>query len=60
MATGVFVGDMNATGLQIEKVLAAGFIDSWEEAGAGPGYTANAANPEHRIDWIPDNPDSCP
>ncbi len=34
------------------EVLEAGWIDAWEEAGTGPGYTSNAANPRYRIDWI--------
>ncbi len=55
----ILVGDMNARPgwAQIDRVLDAGFEDSWEEAGEGPGYTANAADPQHRIDWIFHTPD---
>ncbi len=50
----LLVGDLNARPgwRQVEEVLAAGWVDSWVEAGSGPGFTANAANPRHRIDWI--------
>ncbi len=50
----VLVGDLNARPgwRQVMEVLDAGFVDAWEQAGSGPGYTSNAANPRHRIDWI--------
>ncbi len=56
----VLVGDMNARPgwPQMEMVQDAGFVDSWAEAGEGPGYTSNAANPEYRIDWIFHTPDT--
>ncbi len=48
------VGDMNAHPgwRQMELVLANGFLDSWREAGEGPGFTSNAADPRQRIDWV--------
>lgn len=50
----ILVGDFNAQPEwpQIELILDSGFVDSWEEAGEGPGYTANARDPQHRIDWV--------
>lgn len=55
----VLVGDLNARPgwRQVTEVLDAGWVDAWAEAGSGPGYTANAANPRHRIDWILHTPD---
>ncbi|CAN5825106.1 hypothetical protein BH23ACT5_BH23ACT5_01230 [soil metagenome] len=50
----VLVGDLNARPewRQVEEVVAAGWVDSWAAAGSGPGYTANAADPEYRIDYV--------
>lgn len=50
----VLVGDFNARPgwRQLEELLAAGWVDSWAEAGRGDGFTSNAANPEHRIDYV--------
>lgn len=50
----VVVGDLNAEPgwPQVQQLLDAGFVDAWAEAGDGPGLTANAADPQHRIDWI--------
>ncbi len=58
-APAVLVGDLNARPgwRQVTEVLDAGWVDAWEEAGSGPGYTANAADPQHRIDWIFHTPD---
>lgn len=55
----VLVGDMNARPdwRQIQEVLDAGWVDSWAEAGSGPGYTSNAADPRYRIDYIFHTPD---
>jgi endonuclease/exonuclease/phosphatase family metal-dependent hydrolase len=55
----ILVGDFNAQPEwpQIEMILDAGFVDSWTEAGEGPGYTANARDPQHRIDWVFHTPD---
>ncbi len=55
----VLVGDFNARPgwAQMEELLAAGWIDSWAEAGRGDGFTANAADPRYRIDWILHTPD---
>lgn len=50
----ILVGDFNARPgwAQIDAILDAGFVDSWAEAGDGPGYTANARDPQYRIDWV--------
>lgn len=55
----VLVGDFNARPgwRQIGELLAAGWIDSWEEAGVGEGFTSNAVNPQYRIDYIFHTPD---
>ncbi|MCO5196975.1 MAG: endonuclease/exonuclease/phosphatase family protein [Anaerolineae bacterium] len=55
----ILVGDFNAEPdwPQMELVLHSGFVDSWAEAGNGPGYTANARDPQHRIDWVFHTPD---
>ncbi len=55
----VLVGDFNARPgwRQIEELLDAGWIDSWEEAGSGDGYTSNAADPRYRIDYVFHTPD---
>ena len=55
----VLVGDLNARPgwLQVEELLDAGWVDSWAEGGAGDGYTANAADPQHRIDYVFHTPD---
>ena len=55
----ILVGDFNARPgwTQMEELMAAGWVDSWDEAGSGPGYTSNAADPQHRIDWIFHTPD---
>ena len=55
----VLVGDLNAEPewRQVEELLAAGWVDTWSEAGSGPGYTANAADPQHRIDYVFATPD---
>ena len=50
----VLVGDFNARPdwRQIQALLAEGWVDSWEVAGSGPGYTTNAADPRYRIDYV--------
>jgi endonuclease/exonuclease/phosphatase family metal-dependent hydrolase len=50
----VLLGDFNARPgwEQIELVTSSGWIDVWTEAGTGDGFTSNAANPMHRIDYI--------
>lgn len=55
----ILVGDFNARPgwRQLEELIAAGWVDSWAEAGAGDGFTSNAANPEHRIDYVFHTPD---
>jgi endonuclease/exonuclease/phosphatase family metal-dependent hydrolase len=55
----VLVGDFNARPgwAQMNELIAAGWVDAWEEAGSGPGYTSDAVNPRYRIDWILHTPD---
>ncbi|HUF16218.1 MAG TPA: endonuclease/exonuclease/phosphatase family protein [Acidimicrobiia bacterium] len=55
----VLVGDLNARPgwRQVEELLDAGWIDSWAMAGSGDGYTANAADPRYRIDYVFHTPD---
>lgn len=50
----VLVGDLNARPgwRQVEELLEAGWVDSWVEAGAGDGFTSNAADPSYRIDYV--------
>ena len=50
----VLIGDLNdwPGENEIEIIEAAGLMDSWSEAGSGPGYTWPAADPYQRIDWI--------
>jgi endonuclease/exonuclease/phosphatase family metal-dependent hydrolase len=42
---------------QVEELLDAGWVDAWAEAGSGDGYTSNAADPRHRIDYVFHTPD---
>lgn len=55
----VLVGDMNARPgwRQIDELLEAGWVDSWAVAGTGDGFTANAADPRYRIDYVFHTPD---
>ncbi len=50
----VLVGDLNARPdwLQVAELLGAGWVDTWAEAGSGDGFTANAADPQYRIDYV--------
>lgn len=50
----VLVGDLNARPgwRQVEELLDAGWVDTWAEAGSGDGFTANAADPRYRIDYV--------
>ncbi len=50
----VLMGDFNARPdwAQIAQIEAAGWIDSWDEAGRGEGLTSGAADPMYRIDYI--------
>jgi endonuclease/exonuclease/phosphatase family metal-dependent hydrolase len=50
----VLVGDLNARPgwRQVGELLAAGWVDVWSEAGSGNGFTANAAEPRYRIDYV--------
>ncbi len=50
----VLVGDLNARPgwRQVTELLEAGWVDSWAEAGDGDGFTANAADPQYRIDYV--------
>jgi endonuclease/exonuclease/phosphatase family metal-dependent hydrolase len=55
----ILVGDFNARPgwEQLEELMGAGWVDAWAEAGTGEGFTSNAANPEHRIDYVFHTPD---
>lgn len=55
----VLVGDLNATPetQEMDLLRQAGFVDSWQEAGEGPGYTWASDDPIKRIDWIWHTPD---
>ncbi|MDX1657914.1 MAG: endonuclease/exonuclease/phosphatase family protein [Nitriliruptorales bacterium] len=55
----VLVGDFNAQpdAPQMQALYDAGFVDVWDEAGSGPGLTANAAAPDVRIDYVFHSPD---
>jgi len=50
----VLVGDLNARPewRQVMEFLDAGWVDAWTEAGTGSGFTANAADPRYRIDYV--------
>lgn len=50
----VLMGDFNARPewAQIGLLLESGWVDSWEEAGRGQGFTSNAADPRFRIDYV--------
>jgi endonuclease/exonuclease/phosphatase family metal-dependent hydrolase len=50
----VLVGDFNARPgwRQVTELLDAGWVDAWEQAGSGDGFTSNAADPQHRIDYV--------
>jgi endonuclease/exonuclease/phosphatase family metal-dependent hydrolase len=50
----VLVGDLNARPgwRQVTELLDAGWVDAWAEAGIGDGFTANAADPQYRIDYV--------
>ncbi|HEY5889799.1 MAG TPA: endonuclease/exonuclease/phosphatase family protein [Acidimicrobiia bacterium] len=50
----VLMGDFNARPDwdQIAQIESAGWIDSWDEAGMGDGFTSGAADPMYRIDYI--------
>jgi endonuclease/exonuclease/phosphatase family metal-dependent hydrolase len=55
----ILVGDFNARPgwRQLDELLAGGWVDSWEEAGQGDGFTSSADNPQHRIDYVFHTPD---
>jgi endonuclease/exonuclease/phosphatase family metal-dependent hydrolase len=55
----VLVGDLNARPgwRQVDELLDAGWVDTWAEAGSGDGFTANAADPQYRIDYVLHTPD---
>ncbi len=55
----ILVGDFNARPgwRQIRELQMAGWVDSWDEAGQGMGFTSNAADPRFRIDYIFHTPD---
>lgn len=55
----VMVGDFNARPgwEQVAELLDGGWVDSWAEVGQGDGFTSNAVDPQHRIDYIFHTPD---
>jgi len=55
----VFLGDLNADpdSPEIKLIREAGLIDSWQEAGEGPGFTINSFSPVARIDYLWHSPD---
>jgi endonuclease/exonuclease/phosphatase family metal-dependent hydrolase len=55
----VLMGDLNSepTWPEMELIRTAGMVDSWSEAGQGPGLTWPADDPFQRIDWIWLSPD---
>jgi endonuclease/exonuclease/phosphatase family metal-dependent hydrolase len=50
----LLMGDLNAEPDSIEMgmIADAGLVDSWSEAGEGPGMTSSSGDPIKRIDWI--------
>jgi endonuclease/exonuclease/phosphatase family metal-dependent hydrolase len=50
----ILVGDFNARPdwRQMSELRAAGWLDAWDQAGQGSGYTANAVDPRYRIDYV--------
>ena len=48
------LGDLNAKpdSTEMKLIYDAGLLDSWSEAGVGPGFTDRSDNPIKRIDWI--------
>ncbi len=50
----LFLGDLNAQPefAEMDWIAQAGWIDSWAEAGDGPGLSWPSPNPFERIDWI--------
>lgn len=50
----VLLGDFNARPdwAQIGILLDAGWLDVWDEAGVGDGFTSNSVDPRYRIDYI--------
>ncbi len=50
----VLMGDFNARPDwdQIGLVTGSGWVDSWEEAGMGEGFTSSSGNPQFRIDYV--------
>jgi endonuclease/exonuclease/phosphatase family metal-dependent hydrolase len=55
----ILLGDLNSEpGYEEMRMIAsAGWVDSWAEAGEGPGLTWPAVDPFERIDWIWHTPD---
>ncbi|MBE9479926.1 MAG: endonuclease/exonuclease/phosphatase family protein [Chloroflexi bacterium] len=50
----LLLGDLNAEPDSTEMKLIAdvGLLDSWSDAGVGPGFTFSSGDPYQRIDWI--------
>lgn len=55
----VLMGDFNASpdAPEMTALYEAGFVDVWDTVGTGEGFTANAADPDVRIDYILHSPD---
>jgi endonuclease/exonuclease/phosphatase family metal-dependent hydrolase len=55
----ILAGDLNSEPdwPEMDLIRAAGMVDSWSEAGQGPGLTWPADDPFQRIDWIWLSPD---
>jgi endonuclease/exonuclease/phosphatase family metal-dependent hydrolase len=50
----LLLGDLNAQpdSTEMKLIFDAGLVDSWSEAGVGPGFTSSSGDPFQRIDWI--------
>ena len=49
----ILVGDLNATPNDAEiKEITTDLVDTWLQAGVGPGYTYDAESPHARIDYV--------
>lgn len=55
----ILVGDFNARPgwRQLTELLEAGWVDAWEVAGIGDGFTSPANDPSYRIDYVFYTPD---
>lgn len=55
----ILLGDLNSEPRyeEMQMIADAGWVDSWAEAGEGPGLSWPAVDPFERIDWIWHTPD---